>query len=618
MSEHHKLVVFIRCHILPECVADTIDSVKYHATSDPLIVVTVDRNTDIEKQLAPQYPDVLFYTSPNACGWGSGLWRLFCEAVVWLMEVKRVSFDYLANYDYDLIYTKDGADEHFLQYFDSPKVGQVGKMNLASSHWKRKTRQYLPRIMQVLNLHNKKFPVIYPIGSHCFDGDTRVPLLDGTEVSLREIEGQTVDVYSYHDGRVVPGKGVCQKTRSVDELVKVTLDNGEVVKCTLDHQWMLRDGEYIEAQHLIPGISLMPLYRRLYQKGVRAGYEQVYDPGTDGWEFTHRRVMSFSDRAWDLNEDDEIVELVRPDDFGCVHHIDFDKRNNAPDNLVWMHGHTHWRYHHLIMSERAARGETGWSAVWRHPKARENMSAQSSEKLSKTLRRLWKDPEYREQATKRNAENGRKMGAKNLVAYNMQDADSKKVLCECGQEFGNAGARGYHKKTTCTLNHRVVSVEIIRETTDTYCLTVPEYENFALSAGIFVHNCAGAFSTLKGNCVLQMYHEGYLKHPFSNIGDQVKLADDPLLSLFVQAAGYEMRHCGSEAYVEWHMKENYRTIVSRGFYVYHPTKLKPGNNKWSVANEVDCRNHFRECRGQDPIVLPPGYPVFGRPTSVQL
>lgn len=38
-------------------------------------------------------------------------------------------------------------------------------------------------------------------------------------------------------------------------------------------------------------------------------------------------------------------------------------------------------------------------------------------------------------------------------------------------------------------NHKVVSVEPLDDVADVYCLTVPEYGNFALDAGVFVHNC---------------------------------------------------------------------------------------------------------------------------------
>lgn len=39
------------------------------------------------------------------------------------------------------------------------------------------------------------------------------------------------------------------------------------------------------------------------------------------------------------------------------------------------------------------------------------------------------------------------------------------------------------------LNHKVKSVEPIDYKSDVYCLTVPDYANFALAAGVFVHNC---------------------------------------------------------------------------------------------------------------------------------
>ncbi|WP_199245836.1 RtcB family protein [[Phormidium] sp. ETS-05] len=40
-----------------------------------------------------------------------------------------------------------------------------------------------------------------------------------------------------------------------------------------------------------------------------------------------------------------------------------------------------------------------------------------------------------------------------------------------------------------TYNHKVVEVIPLEERQDVYCLTVPEYHNFALTAGVFVHNC---------------------------------------------------------------------------------------------------------------------------------
>ncbi|MCF7927445.1 MAG: hypothetical protein K9L74_07745, partial [Candidatus Izimaplasma sp.] len=43
-------------------------------------------------------------------------------------------------------------------------------------------------------------------------------------------------------------------------VIKVTLDNGEIVKCTPEHRWLMRDGTYKEAKDLEPNDSLMPFY----------------------------------------------------------------------------------------------------------------------------------------------------------------------------------------------------------------------------------------------------------------------------------------------------------------------------------------------------------------------
>jgi type IV secretory pathway VirB3-like protein len=47
----------------------------------------------------------------------------------------------------------------------------------------------------------------------------------------------------------------------------------------------------------------------------------------------------------------------------------------------------------------------------------------------------------------------------------------------------------YYWRDKDDYNHKVVSIEQLDYSEDVYCLTVPEYGNFALDAGVFVHNC---------------------------------------------------------------------------------------------------------------------------------
>ena len=100
----------------------------------------------------------------------------------------------------------------------------------------------------------------------CFTGDTKIKLLDGTEKSFAELAELSADevfhVYSVNaDGRIVVGEGRHSRiTRQGAELVEVTLDNGERIRCTPDHRFLLRSGVYKEAQSLTPQDSLMPGY----------------------------------------------------------------------------------------------------------------------------------------------------------------------------------------------------------------------------------------------------------------------------------------------------------------------------------------------------------------------
>ena len=101
----------------------------------------------------------------------------------------------------------------------------------------------------------------------CFVGDTKVRLVDGRSLTMRELvdeysQGKENWVYSFNEAtqRIEPKRiRKAWLTRHGAELVKVTLDNGEELLCTPDHRFMMRDGTYVEAQYLQPMDSLMPL-----------------------------------------------------------------------------------------------------------------------------------------------------------------------------------------------------------------------------------------------------------------------------------------------------------------------------------------------------------------------
>jgi deoxycytidine triphosphate deaminase len=63
-----------------------------------------------------------------------------------------------------------------------------------------------------------------------------------------------------------------------------------------------------------------------------------------------------------------------------------------------------------------------------------------------------------------------------------------------------------------SLNHKVVGVRQVLGEHDVYCLTVPEAGNFALEAGVFVHNCG----ILVNVTPFEPEWEGYVTLEFSN------------------------------------------------------------------------------------------------------
>ena len=292
---HYPVVFFIRAHQFPEFVADTIDSIRFYAETDPLIVVTVDRTLRVEAELKHSYPDVMYYTTQSNCGWGGGLFRLFCESVCWLARDKGISFDVLWNVDYDLIPIRPGFDTYFQQRFQGqPTVGQIGRFNPNSQFWKRRMRTQLSRLKKTFAEFGKQWPKNYAVGEHV----------------------------------------------------------------------------------------------------------------------------------------------------------------------------------------------------------------------------------------------------------------------------------------------------------------------------------AGACGIFKGKCVAQMLASGLLDSPFRDLGVQCQLADDPMLSLMVNAAGYTFKEMGEKAFIKWKMETDYRAVPGKGYYVYHPTKLVPGNQPYSVQAELECRNFFRRLRGQGEITLLKDTPLTGRPNSI--
>lgn len=179
---------------------------------------------------------------------------------------------------------------------------------------------------------------------YCLAADTKVPLIDGTTKTIKELSAMTdfrnTYVYSVDSTgrRIIPGTILKAWKTGTRKVIKITLDDGSSFKCTPDHPIMLRDGRYRDAGLLRENASLMPLYRRWDQKGL-TGYEMLYNPFDNIWNYSHRLFYKFFSG---------VKKLTR--NF-VIHHLNFTKTDNSKENLIKMDKIAHIRYHSQSKTE---------------------------------------------------------------------------------------------------------------------------------------------------------------------------------------------------------------------------------------------------------------------------
>ena len=331
----------------------------------------------------------------------------------------------------------------------------------------------------------------------CLVGETQVVMANGTEVPIKDLVGrEPFWVYSYDQetGMIVPGKGKAKKTRPNAQLVQVVLDNDQSVKCTPDHPWMLRDGSYREAKDLKAGDSLMPLYRRVDTTGI-PGYEMLMQPNKQRWYHTHR----------------QFAPLHIPRGCRIVHHKNYNKRDNSPDNLQWMTKGAHTELHTVrdpvVEKRRVANLRKALAAYHsdptrhaeHHQMCLDSRTPEVIEQIRAQDLKVWSNPEthavrlaeVRKGIADYHADPVKHEAHRRLCAEPFKDPAVREFRIGRMQEGRRAyleKRRGENAQLQAVANHKVVSVIQLAEREDCYDLVVEKHHNFALSVGVFVHN----------------------------------------------------------------------------------------------------------------------------------
>jgi deoxycytidine triphosphate deaminase len=379
--------------------------------------------------------------------------------------------------------------------------------------------------------------------ARCFSADTRVALVDGTAPTLEEMarrseNGECFWGYSIGQyGRVIVTLLETPRYIGHDALIEVELDNGVQIRCTPDHQFMRRDGRMVEAHQLRPNDSLMPLYRELER-----GYEMVYQP-LNGYLYPTHRLAD----EWNLSNSmyTDLPGTHR-------HHVDHNRKNNNPWNIVRMQASEHIRYHNAenygedfdaeehgasirealaclasdpVWNKRFSdaqreRARAYWddeqyllSRAQRNQKLRDSWSEERRAQHSLMLQRYYRNPMVRsehgqsiKQAWAKASDERRRQQAQIARAINLREEITAEVVREALDRTGSIRAaarllncdRAVFRRFPDVLNafrgtklknHKVAAIRDLPGTHDVYCISVPEAGNFALEAGVFVHNC---------------------------------------------------------------------------------------------------------------------------------
>jgi len=319
----------------------------------------------------------------------------------------------------------------------------------------------------------------------CIAGDTQIVTPNGS-ISIKELSDKGKDyefiVYAYDHNlkKVVPALAKNAHHTRDEMTYKVTFDNDTFIIGTWEHRLMKRDGSFARISELKIGDSMMPFYRKSFYNNQN--YNWIYtcnsNEGHHGWVPEHNLIAEWSYRKIEKGEE--------------VHHIDFNGKNNLPENLKIMLVSEHRSFH-----------------------------------CTHNNKKLWKNPEYVNKmkivarSPKNFSWNGKRCGKNNPAYFSIpfdlitETAKKYKTLKGTSKALGIAHTKlqreimwsGYKDWSTfCdaynipkskfstakvkgdqyALNHKIKSIEPYG-VIPVYDLTVPGYKNFATDT-IFSHN----------------------------------------------------------------------------------------------------------------------------------
>jgi len=237
----------------------------------------------------------------------------------------------------------------------------------------------------------------------CFSGNTKIALTDGRNITFKELvkehkQGKKNYCYTINSkGNIEIGLIENPRLTKKDaEVIKIILDNDKEIICTPNHKFRQTNGMYIESNKLNPSISLSPLYKKL--SGIKdkiKGYEMVFDSDKKQWIFTH----ILSDK-YNLKNKKYLKKYFHR------HHIDFNKLNNSPENIIRISKEEHLKIHREQVKKTLLREDVKekcrkirQTKAFRNKISKKMLSMRNE--LSERAKKQWKNTSYRKYMLKK-------------------------------------------------------------------------------------------------------------------------------------------------------------------------------------------------------------------------
>ena len=316
----------------------------------------------------------------------------------------------------------------------------------------------------------------------CLRGDSKIATPEG-EIPIKDLVGRSdVWVYGIKDSKLALCRAEnIRLTRRRAPVVRVRyywVNNcrreGEIF-VTPDHKFLLKSGEWKEAQHLSKEDRLVPFYRKRTDAKVHHQSWLVHIGGEPSVK-EHRFVF-------------EQINGRKLKEHEVVHHIDHNHWNNSPSNLQGMSDSKHKSYHQMLFAQDHER-----EAI-RIEKLHESRRCSGSPWNREVNLRRWRNASKEKRTLWGERISQGLLGHKGWDTFRARYSEEEQK--EYFKQRALKGVETRRRKRELarelksfeivSVNHRVISVEPA-DFADVYCMEVPDSKNF-IANGVVVHNC---------------------------------------------------------------------------------------------------------------------------------